>query len=212
MSGDTREIRIPDIGDAEDVVVIELCVAPGDRVEADDALIVIESDKASMEVPAGVSGVVEALLVAIDDAVVEGQSIARIEAAGEAAEASAKAATERTKPQAPPPKSPQPEPMPPPAAQPAQRPAARRAPGAPVYAGPATRRLARELGVDLSEVTASGARGRIVKDDVKAYVKQRLTSGEGALPRLPTIDFSRFGETETMPLSRNPRRRCPEPA
>ena len=202
MSGDTREIRIPDIGDAEDVVVIELCVAPGDRVEADDALIVIESDKASMEVPAGVSGVVEALLVAIDDAVVEGQSIARIEAAGEAAEASAKAATERTKPQAPPPKSPQPEPMPPPAAQPAQRPAARRAPGAPVYAGPATRRLARELGVDLSEVTASGARGRIVKDDVKAYVKQRLTSGEGALPRLPTIDFSRFGETETMPLSR----------
>lgn len=203
MSGDTKEIRIPDIGDAEDVVVIELCVAPGDRVEADDALIVIESDKASMEVPAGVSGVVEALLVAIDDAVVEGQSIARIEAeTGEAAEASAKAPAERTKPQAPPPKSPQPGPVPPPAAQPGERPAARRAPGAPVYAGPATRRLARELGVDLSEVTASGARGRIVKDDVKAYVKQRLTRGEGALPRLPTIDFSRFGETETMPLSR----------
>ena len=203
MSGDTREIRIPDIGDAEDVVVIELCVAPGDRVEADDALIVIESDKASMEVPAGVSGVVEALLVAIDDAVVEGQSIARIEAvAGEAAETPVKAPTERTKPQAPAPKSPQPEPVPPPAAQAAERPAARRAPGAPVYAGPATRRLARELGVDLSEVTASGARGRIVKDDVKAYVKQRLTRGEGALPRLPTIDFSRFGETETVPLSR----------
>lgn len=204
MSGALQEIRIPDIGDAEDVVVIELCVAPGDRVEADDALIVIESDKASMEVPAGVSGVVEALLVAIDDAVVEGQSIARIEAAGEAAEASAKAPTEQTKPPAPPPKSPQlePAPAPPPAAQPAERPAARRAPGAPVYAGPATRRLARELGVDLSEVTASGARGRIVKDDVKAYVKQRLTKGEGALPRLPTIDFSRFGETETVPLSR----------
>ena len=203
MSGDTREIRIPDIGDAEDVVVIELCVAPGDRVEADDALIVIESDKASMEVPAGVSGVVEALLVAIDDAVVEGQSIARIEAvAGEAAETPVTAPTERTKPQAPAPKSPQPEPVPPPAAQAAERPAARRAPGAPVYAGPATRRLARELGVDLSEVTASGARGRIVKDDVKAYVKQRLTRGEGALPRLPTIDFSRFGETETVPLSR----------
>ena len=203
MSGDTREIRIPDIGDAEDVVVIELCVAPGDRVEADDALIVIESDKASMEVPAGVSGVVEALLVAIDDAVVEGQSIARIEAvADEAAASPAKAATERTKAQAPPPQSPKPAPVTPPAAQPAQRPAARRAPDAPVYAGPATRRLARELGVDLSEVTASGARGRIVKDDVKAYVKQRLTSGEGALPRLPTIDFSRFGETETVPLSR----------
>ena len=201
MSGESKEIRIPDIGDAEDVVVIELCVAPGDRVAPDDALIVIESDKASMEVPAGVGGVVEALLVGIDDAVVEGQSIARIEAvAGEAADAPAKATAERAKPQAPPPKSPQPAPAP--AAQPAQRPAARRAPGAPVYAGPATRRLARELGVDLAEVTASGARGRIVKDDVKAYVKQRLTSGEGALPRLPAIDFSRFGETETVPLTR----------
>ena len=204
MSSESKEIRIPDIGDAEDVVVIELCVAPGDRVAPDDALIVIESDKASMEVPAGVGGVVEALLVAIDDAVVEGQSIARIEAVGgEAADAPAKAAAERTKPQAPPPKSSQPAPVPSPAAQPTQqRPVARRAPGAPVYAGPATRRLARELGVDLAEVTASGARGRIVKDDVKAYVKQRLTSGEGALPRLPAIDFSRFGETETVPLTR----------
>ena len=203
MSGDTKEIRVPDIGDAEDVVVIELCVAPGDRVAPDDALIVIESDKASMEVPAGVGGVVEALLVAIDDAVVEGQSIARIEAvAGEPAEAPAKAPAEPTKPQAPPPKPPQPAPAPSPTAQPAQRPAARRTPGATVYAGPATRRLARELGVDLSEVTASGARGRIVKDDVKAYVKQRLTRGDSALPSLPTIDFSRFGEVETVPLSR----------
>ncbi|MYH15767.1 MAG: dihydrolipoamide acetyltransferase, partial [Gammaproteobacteria bacterium] len=86
VSDATLEIRIPDIGDAEDVVVIELCVAPGDRVEPDDALIVIESDKASMEVPAGVSGVVEALLVAIDDEVMEGQAIARIErAAGDSA-------------------------------------------------------------------------------------------------------------------------------
>ena len=215
MSDATEEIRIPDIGDAEDVVVIELCVAPGDQVEADDALIVIESDKASMEVPAGVSGVVEALLVAIDDEVVEGQAIARIErVAGEPATpptpatAEAPAAAKAAKPQEPPAKQPQPAPAPPPTAQPAERPAAGRAPaaprraGAPVYAGPATRRLARELGVDLSEVAATGARGRIVKDDVKAYVKQRLTSGDGALPRLPTIDFSRFGETETMPLSR----------
>ena len=215
MSDATQEIRIPDIGDAEDVVVIELCVAPGDQVEADDALIVIESDKASMEVPAGVSGVVEALLVAIDDEVVEGQAIARIErAAGDSAApptpataeapaaAKASAAAKAAEPQQPPAKRPQPAPAPPLAAQPAERSAARRAPGAPVYAGPATRRLARELGVELSEVAATGARGRIVKDDVKAYVKQRLTSGDGALPRLPTIDFSRFGETETMPLSR----------
>ncbi|MDD9961759.1 MAG: 2-oxo acid dehydrogenase subunit E2 [Gammaproteobacteria bacterium] len=209
MSDAIQEIRIPDIGDAEDVVVIELCVAPGDQVEADDALIVIESDKASMEVPAGVNGVVEALLVAIDDEVVEGQAIARIErAAGEPAAppapatAKASAAAKAAKPQEPPSKQPQPAPAPPPTAQPAERPAAQRPSGGPVYAGPATRRLARELGVDLSEVAATGARGRIVKDDVKAYVKQRLTSGDGALPRLPTIDFSRFGETETVPLSR----------
>ncbi len=203
MSEATQEIRIPDIGDAEDVVVIELCVAPGDRVGPDDALIVIESDKASMEVPAGVGGVVEALLVTIDDTVVEGQSIARIEAeAGAAAASPAKPVTERTKPEAPPPKRPQPVSAQPPVAQAAERPAPPRAPGAPVYAGPATRRLARELGVDLSAVTASGARGRIVKDDVKAYVKQRLTSGDGALPRLPAIDFSRFGEVETMPMTR----------
>lgn len=209
MSDAIQEIRIPDIGDAEDVVVIELCVAPGDQVEADDALIVIESDKASMEVPAGVNGVVEALLVAIDDEVVEGQAIARIErAAGEPAAppapatAKASAAAKAAEPQEPPSKQPQPAPAPPPTAQPAERPAAQRPSGGPVYAGPATRRLARELGVDLSEVAATGARGRIVKDDVKAYVKQRLTSGDGALPRLPTIDFSRFGETETVPLSR----------
>ena len=209
MSGATQEIRIPDIGDAEDVVVIELCVAPGDPVGPDDALIVIESDKASMEVPAGVSGVVEALLVGIDDSVVEGQSIARIErAAGEPAAPSAPATAAPARPQKPAPKQPQRAPAPAPAAQPAERSAARQGPaaprraGAPVYAGPATRRLARELGVDLSEVAATGARGRIVKDDVKAYVKQRLTSGEGALPRLPVIDFSRFGETETVALSR----------
>ena len=209
MADAIQEIRIPDIGDAEDVVVIELCVAPGDQVEPDDALIVIESDKASMEVPAGVGGVVEALLVAIDDEVVEGQAIARIErAAGEPAAppapatAEAPAAAKAAEPQEPPAKRPQPAPAPPPAAQSAERSAARRTPGAPVYAGPATRRLARELGVDLSEVAATGARGRIVKDDVKAYVKQRLTSGDGALPRLPAIDFSRFGETETVPLSR----------
>ena len=203
MSDAIQEIRIPDIGDAEDVVVIELCVAPGDQVEPDDALIVIESDKASMEVPAGVRGVVEALLVAIDDEVVEGQAIARIErAAGDSAALPTSAAAKAAEPQELPPKQPQPARALPPTAQPAERPAARRVPGAPVYAGPATRRLARELGVDLSEVAATGARGRIVKDDVKAYVKQRLTSGDGALPRLPTIDFSRFGETETMPLSR----------
>ena len=271
-----EEIRIPDIGDADEVYVIELCVVPGDEVGPDDALIVIESEKASMEVPAGVGGVVDALLVAVDDAVVEGQAIARIEA-GEETDATAesmgspapagsegKAASdlavgpvegEAASPTdtVPPlkPSVPADSPAgsrsdaspggneelseggpsvpirgaspsrdvpqvhrPPFVAAPAQQPdiSAMRStaaqdgesPGARVYAGPATRRLARELGVPLAEVTGSGAGGRILKDDVKRYVKGRLTapSSGGGLPTLPEVDFAKFGEIEVAPLSR----------
>ena len=253
-----EEVRIPDIGDADEVYVIELCVAPGDAVGPDDALVVIESDKASMEVPAGVGGVVDALLVAVDDAVVEGQAIARIDADQKGADAKANAdATESTAEiaaeeeraaaasaakgeraadaveaggevapkqpaetsagQSPPSTGPKPSRRPvagealphsqlvPPsaAAQPASL-EAEESPGARVYAGPATRRLARELGAPLAEVTGSGARGRILKDDVKRYVKGRLTapSRGGDLPTLPEVDFARFGEIEVIPLSR----------
>ena len=274
-----EEVRIPDIGDADEVYVIELCVAPGDAVGPDDALVVIESDKASMEVPAGVGGVVDALLVAVDDTVVEGQAIARIDtgqkagdAEADAAESTAEIAAEEERASAanaaqgeraadavkagneaaaglsavqaetatssqavpvsasaskPPARTsagrssqstgPKPSSMPvagealphsqlaPPsaAAQPTSLEAAV-SPGARVYAGPATRRLARELGVPLAEVTGSGARGRILKDDVKRYVKGRLTapSRDGGLPTLPEVDFARFGEIEVAPLSR----------
>ena len=253
-----EEIRIPDIGDADEVYVIELCVAPGDAVGPDDALVVIESDKASMEVPAGVGGVVDALLVAVDDAVVEGQAIARIdadqkaadaEANADAAESTAEIAAEEERasaasaakgeraadaveaggevapkppaetsagqsPQSTDPKHfsrpvagkalPHSQLVPPSAAaQPASL-EAEESPGARVYAGPATRRLARELGAPLAEVTGSGARGRILKDDVKRYVKGRLTapSRGGGLPTLPEVDFARFGEIEVIPLSR----------
>ena len=262
-----EEIRIPDIGDADEVYVIELCVAPGDTVGPDDALIVIESEKASMEVPAGVGGVVESVLVAVDDAVVDGQAIARIEAgdAGLAVDAETKAdaaivgadedaermaepveeeghavaGAERPANVAFPAKAAETEPAPEPPdtmgrrrqGSPAgssdlpnqgvalgrtnlapSRPAAVQptsleageSPGARVYAGPATRRLARELGVPLAEVTGSGARGRILKDDVKRYVKGRLTApgGDGGLPTLPEVDFAKFGEVEVAPLSR----------
>ena len=251
-----EEVRIPDIGDADEVYVIELCVAPGDAVGPDDALIVIESDKASMEVPAGLDGVVDALLVAVDDAVVEGQAIARIEAAEETAEAGAEAepaaedagaAEGRESPAAETqgqaivgasvvqaePKSPlagrvpgqglSPNPSgayphiqkPRLGAERAPRPDALagpstplqegESPGARVYAGPATRRLARELGAPLAEVTGSGAGGRILKDDVKRYVKGRLAApggGSGGLPTLPEVDFAKFGEIEVAPLSR----------
>ena len=276
-----EEVRIPDIGDADEVYVIELCVVPGDAVGPDDALVVIESDKASMEVPAGVGGVVDALLVAVDDAVVEGQAIARIDADqktgdaaanADAAESTAEIAAEAERaaaasaakgeraadavkagneaagglsavqaetatssqavpvaalapkqpaetsagqsPQSTDPKHssrpvagealPHSQLVPPSAAaQPASL-EAEESPGARVYAGPATRRLARELGAPLAEVTGSGARGRILKDDVKRYVKGRLTApsrGSG-LPTLPEVDFARFGEIEVIPVSR----------
>ena len=242
-----EEVRIPDIGDADEVYVIELCVAPGDEVGPEDALVVIESEKASMEVPAGVGGVVDALLVAVDDAVVEGQAIARIEAGpveGEAA--SAADAVPALKPSVPAdsPAGPRSDASPggneelsesgpsapirgtspsrdvphvhrpPSAAAHAQQPDASamrstaaqdgESPGARVYAGPATRRLARELGAPLAEITGSGARGRILKDDVKRYVEGRLTApgSGGGLPSLPEVDFAKFGEIEVAPLSR----------
>ena len=269
-----QDIRIPDIGDAQEVLVIELCVSPGDKVAPDDALIVIESDKASMEVPAGVSGLVESLLVAVDDPVAEGQAIARIEPAAEtdaadtlagpaggteetqrpqagAAPSAAKAApvqegsadalstaegspvreagvdatsaaggtpvrergidaasTDSASAQDAPLGRPdlaagqaaQVGPSPPNAAQAA---AQQKSDGARIYAGPATRRLARELGVQLAEVTGTGARGRIVKDDVKRHVKRKMTApAAAALPRLPEIDFTKFGPVVVEPLSR----------
>ncbi len=200
-----QEIHIPDTGDADQVLVVELCVAPGDQVAADDALIVIESDKASMEVPASVAGVVRELLVNLDDEVREGQSIARIEASEEHTAAAAakppEPAEQPPKPASRPAAPPDPAP-PPPAAQAETLRQASPTATADVYAGPATRRLARELGVDLRAVSGTGARGRIVKDDVKRHVKAVMTAGATGLPRLPEIDFARFGEIEAQPMSR----------
>ena len=211
----SAEVKLPDIGDAEDVEVIEICVAPGDSVAENDALIVIESDKASMEVPAPFAGTVAEVLVALTDRVNAGDAIMRLEAS--AAEASAggeqasdgaaaapasaaaaptpPAANDQTKLAAEPPK---PAPPPPKPAADAASPSAGR-----VYAGPAVRRLARELGVDLTAVAATGSGGRVVKDDVKAYVKQVLTSpASRTIAPMEEIDFSRFGSIEIVPLTR----------
>ena len=201
------EVAIPDIGDAEDVEVIEICVAAGDEVAADDALIVIESDKASMEVPAPFAGAVEEVLVAVGDRVNAGDPIARVagQAAGEEAPTAAETVAAEPEDQEAPNPATAPEPTPAPQAEP---PAVPSEPGAAakVYAGPAVRRLARELGVDLAAVAATGARGRIVKDDVKAHVKRTLANppatAAGTLPPLPEVDFSRFGEVQEEPLSR----------
>ena len=213
------EVAIPDIGDAEDVEVIEICVAVGDEVGPDDALIVIESDKASMEVPAPFAGAVEEVLVAVGDRVNAGDPIARV--AGQPASEEAPTAGEpaATEPAADVSAAAEPDAQATPTAatspEPARAVPASPAPGesrpptgesgaeAKVYAGPAVRRLARELGVDLGAVTATGARGRIVRDDVKAHVKRALTTPAAAgLAPLPEVDFSRFGEVAVEPLSR----------
>ena len=202
------DVVIPDIGEAEDVEVIELCVAPGDAIEADDPLIVIESDKASMEVPSPFAGTLRDLKVVLGDVVNAGDVIATI-AAQTDGHASEVAGPAEEKPGAAEEAAPA-----------AERGAASRAPGpvpkpsvsAPdvtadttrVYAGPAVRRLARELGADLKAIRGSGLSGRIVKDDVKAFVKATMTGNAPAasLPGVPEIDFARFGPVEEVPLTR----------
>ena len=204
------EVTIPDIGDAEDVEVIEICVKPGDAVAENDALIVIESDKASMEVPSPFAGTVSEVLVALSDRVNAGDAVLRLETAEESArddsspvQAAAPAEPEAPTPEtAPKPEGPESKAEPKPAPL-ADRPTATAEQTGRVYAGPAVRRLARELGVDLSAVTATGAGGRIVKDDVKAFVKQVMTAPSGMqLQPFEAIDFSRFGAIEIAPLTR----------
>lgn len=201
-----REVVIPDIGDAENVEVIELCVGPGDSVEVDGALIVIESDKASMEVPSPFAGTVAEIRVELGDVVDSGHVVAVLEVSREASgersreeaapQPSARAEAAPSKP------TPSVAPQPPP--PPVQLDGA--ADGAGVYAGPAVRRLARELGVALSDVRGSGPRGRILKDDVKGFVKSAMAGGatpaSAALPAIPAIDFSKFGPVAEVPLTR----------
>ena len=199
---DVSEVAIPDIGDAEDVEVIEICVSPGDDVAENDALIVIESEKASMEVPAPFAGAVSEVLVALGDRVNAGDPIVRVEGAPPpaVAEPGAEEAPAAAATPAPPPAAPTG--APPPASIGAPPTAGEG--GAKVYAGPAVRRLARELGVNLAQVAGTGARGRIVKDDVKGHVKQALAFPRpaSALASMPAVDFSRFGTVEAEPLSR----------
>jgi pyruvate dehydrogenase E2 component (dihydrolipoamide acetyltransferase) len=221
------EIRVPDIGDFTDVPVIEVLVGAGDRVAADDSLLTLESDKATMEVPSPAAGVIAELSVAVGDTVSEGDLVAVLEAAEEVAEA---AAPERDdadpgeaavagEPAAPAPVTPEkPAPAPAPVAidaGPRQSPpvpmgASANLPDRVPYASPVIRAFARELGVDLFRVSGSGRNGRILRADVTAFVKAVMVGAVAApqaampfdLPEAPDIDFSKFGEVERQPLSR----------
>jgi pyruvate dehydrogenase E2 component (dihydrolipoamide acetyltransferase) len=207
------EVKVPDIGDFKDVPVIEVLVKPGDSVDKEAPLVTLESDKATMEVPSPAAGVVKELRVRVGDKVSEGSLVLTLEPSSDAAPA-VKSAPEKV-PAAPAP-APQPAPRAAPsvAAQPAQPPAA--APVTPhsippnlAHASPSVRRFARELGVDLARVRGTGAKERVLKDDIQNYVKSELArprAAEGgvglSLPPLPQVDFAKFGAVTTQPLSR----------
>jgi pyruvate dehydrogenase E2 component (dihydrolipoamide acetyltransferase) len=215
--------RVPDIGSYKDIPVIELLVKVGDRVTADQGLLTLESDKATMEVPAPFAGVVTEISVKIGDRLSEGATVAMItpESAAAPTNAPTPAATPAPTPAAAPAAAPAPAakiaaPAPTPAAPAAPSPAAAASSGSASelsHASPGVRLFARELGVDLSKVKAgTGRKGRILKEDVQAYVKQALAapvsasagSSAGGLNLLawPQVDFSKFGAIESKPLSR----------
>jgi pyruvate dehydrogenase E2 component (dihydrolipoamide acetyltransferase) len=202
------EVKVPDIGDFSLIPIIELCVKAGDAVEADAPLVTLESDKATMDVPAPQAGIVKELRVALGDRVSEGTVIALLEPASAAVEAPAIPAV----PAVPTPPTPAAPRAPVPAPRVSQ--AAERKFDSKTHASPSVRQFARELGVDLAKVTASGPKGRILKEDVSAFVKGVMQAGPAAAVGLgaglggldllpwPKIDFTKFGPIETQPLSR----------
>jgi len=202
-----QTLVVPDLGDFADVDVIEVHIAEGQTIAVDDPLVTLETDKAAMDVPATVGGTVKALLVRVGDKVSTGSSLAVVDAVTAAAAAAKPAAPVReTAPTAP--QSPAPRPAAPPAAAaPGRLPTINEAGFARSHASPSVRKLARELGVDLARVKGSGAKNRVMHDDVKAFVKAILTGqaaapGAPALPQTPKVDFAKFGEIELQPLTR----------
>ena len=209
-------IRVPDLGGAETVDVIELSLAQGDNIAAEDSLVVLESDKATMDVPSPIAGQLVKYLVAEGDTVKVGDPIVELEVASpESAsepqpEESVK--VEEIEPKAETPvikSSPEPVAIESVAAHTAAEPSGGVESGSEIYAGPSVRLMARELGVTLDFVVGSGPRGRIIKDDIDAYVKGKLTSVAGnevvkgsAIPAIPSIDFSQFGPIESVKLTK----------
>ncbi|WPN47639.1 dihydrolipoyllysine-residue acetyltransferase [Pseudomonas sp. P8_241] len=207
VADSVQDIHVPDIGSAGKAKIIEVLVKAGDTVAADQSLITLESDKASMEIPSPAAGVVESVSIKLDDEVGTGDLILKLKVKG-AAPAAAPA------PAAAAPSAPTPAAAAPAAAAPAAPVAAPAKPGAKVHAGPAVRQLAREFGVELSAVGASGPHGRILKEDVQVYVKAMMqkakeapaaaagATGGAGIPPIPVVDFSRFGEIEEVPMTR----------
>ncbi len=223
-----QEILVPDIGNFDSVDVIEVLVKPGDSLAKDDSIITVESDKASMDIPAPIAGVVKEVKIKVGDKASQGTLMLTMEVS-DAAQPAATAAVESAKAEAPKaapvaeapkiaiPEPTRPAPEPPKPIAPANQPAPVGesvvvAGGKLSHASPSVRRFARELGVNLAFVKGTGPKNRILESDVQAYVKGELAkprtenmgagvSSLAALP-MPVIDFSQFGPIETKALSR----------
>ena len=230
---ETKSIILPDVGDFDDIEVIEVLISAGDSVSVDDSILTLESDKATMEIPCPFSGVIQTVTVSVGDRISEGHEVASIEVSdGDSApaqEAEPEVVVEAEKAQEapvieePPAAAAQTEtavsasPSPSGAEVPGKmikpHPGAGSSGDSPstfIHASPSIRRYARELGVDLEKINGSGPKGRILKEDVKSFIKASMsqqpaksqTSGGLSVPAAPQIDFSKFGEVETRELSR----------
>lgn len=208
VAGGIEEVRVPDLSGASDVDVIEVLVKAGDVIAEGDSLIALETDKASMEVPAPKGGTVKSVSISAGATCNEGDVILTLEVAGSAAVAAPVAAA------APAPAAAAPAPAAPAKAAPAAVDQALEQKNRTVHAGPAVRAIAREFGVDLSQVSGTGRRGRVVKEDVQNFVKASLkalaekpaagggvVTGSG-IPAVPAVDFSQFGEIELQKMSK----------
>ncbi|MDP3517713.1 MAG: dihydrolipoyllysine-residue acetyltransferase [Pseudohongiella sp.] len=201
-------VSVPDIGGDNDVEVIEVHVKVGDEIAKEDTLVTLESDKAAMDVPSPLSGRITALKIKVGDKVSKGSPVLELEVTASVAPQKAAAAPAESKTSAPAPVA---------AAASAPAPAVKQEVAAEqasaptdgkVYAGPAVRKLARELGVDLSLVPGNGSKGRIQKEDLHNFVKARMqapatqVTGGAGIPAVPDIDFSQFGDIETVAMTK----------
>ena len=210
-----KDILVPDIGDFDGVEVIEIMVTAGDSIDVEDPIVSLESDKAAMEIPSPFAGTVKEIKHNIGEKVSEGSLLISVEASESTAAAEETAPAKEPDTAAQEKAAPAPAPAAPTPAPAAKQPAPRPSPTASIridedgfkkaHASPSVRKFARELGADLSQMSGSGNKGRILKEDVKAWVKQALSQGTGGglgVEPMPEIDFSEFGDIEIQELTR----------
>ena len=194
-------IKIPSLGDAENTEVIEICVNPGDSVNSEDSIVVLESEKAAMDVPASKNGIVKKVLVKIGDEVKEGDDFLEIEITEEEIKEddSDKEVINDTQEDD---NAEEEEIIEEKTVEEIIEEPKYESSASGIYAGPAVRKLAREFGIDLNKVVATGPRNRIIKEDLHKFVKSKLEGSSTGIPKMPSIDFSEFGDVEEIDLTK----------